>query len=692
MPTTQTPTMPSMRESLARTDLPRMWTALIVVLLLGVHYALAFDSLRRENPTIDEIAHLPAGLSYWQKGTFKLYPHNPPLAKLVAALPVVLAQPVTQPLYNLGSWTNDPPSQANFGQSFAFLNAGRYFELFTQARAVMPLFSVVAGLFIFAWSSRLYTRVGGLLSLALWCFCPNVLAHARLVTSDIAGSALAVGATLTFWGYLRQPTWRRAILAGVMLGLAQLAKFSLILLYAYWPLLWLVGVILKRDFAAWPRNLGRDFLQGLAIVTISLATIDAGYGFEGVGKPLGSFNFTCRSLTRPIPSVPIAETPDSPNWMVESALRHRVNWFRNTGLDRIPAPLPYHFLMGFDAQRLESEGFPRNWIDPTADPAENTGYPVYLDGTLRSTGWWHYYLACLAYKVPEGTWILVFLSLLALGAGHRTSTSWFDEFAVLAFPAVILLAMSVLTDLNLGLRYILPVFPFVFVGVGKVVPWVGSMSSRWRRGMTAVVVIALSLTTAQTALIHPSYLASFNWVSGGPDRGSEHLIDSNLDWGQDLVTLQRWISEHRPGRSVGLVYFGQINPNIFALRGEEFSWFLPPVLPTSTQAMYQSPALIGPAKRLKPGVYAVSASLVRGLPWRVYDPGEPTLTWSVAWDTRFPGTFGPSADRTPGAFGYFSELTPSAKVGYSTFVYDVTESDCARINPRLAPQKGRNTP
>ncbi|MHC5542367.1 ArnT family glycosyltransferase, partial [Singulisphaera rosea] len=152
-----------MPASTPRADIPKAWTALVVVILLGVHYALAFDSLRRENPTVDEIAHLPAGVSYWETGTFKLYPHNPPLAKLVAALPVLLARPVTEPLYHLGSWTNNPPSQASFGQSFAFLNAGRYFELFTRARAVMPLFSIVAGLSLFAWSTRLYGRSGGLL-------------------------------------------------------------------------------------------------------------------------------------------------------------------------------------------------------------------------------------------------------------------------------------------------------------------------------------------------------------------------------------------------------------------------------------------------------------------------------------------------------------------------------------------------
>jgi hypothetical protein len=657
-------------------SLTRTRTALLVVLLLTAHYAVAAHSLRQENPTIDEIAHLPAGVTYWQKGTFKLYHHNPPLAKLVAAIPVVLAGPEMDELYRLKTWNSDWPSQASFGHAFAWYNAGRYFELFTSARMVMPIFSVVGGLFVFAWSSRLYGRAGGLLSLTLWCVCPNILAHARLVTSDVAGAAMAVGSTYVFWRYLRSPTARWTALGGLALGIAQLAKFSLVLLYAYWPLLWLARIIIERDFSGWPKRLGRDLGQGMAIVAISFVTISAGYGFEGVGKPLGSYEFSCRSLTRDLTRTELGQPrPHCPNKLIDEAWQHRVNRFRGTLLDRVPVPLPSEFLIGFDDQRIETEGVPAVWFSSSAAPGEKTGYPVYLDGTLRqSGGWWYYYLATLAYKVPEGTWAIVLASVVALFAAKRSRPAWFDEFAVLGFPVIILFVMSVFTDINLGLRYVLAAFPFVFVAAGKVVPAIGSMGARWRRPATIAVVASLGLTTLQTALVHPSYLASFNWISGGPDRGSDHLIDSNLDWGQDLVTLKRWLAEHRPGQPVGLAYFGQINPSLFQVRDEAFPWFLPPVLPRTIGRTDNAPnpALIGPAPLLRPGVYAVSASLVRGLPWRLYDSGDPAWTWR-----------GPSWSAGKGAFAYFADLTPVAKVGHSIFVYDVTEEDCARINPRL---------
>ena len=121
--------------------------------------------------------HLPAGITYWQKGTFRLYHHNPPLVKLVAALPVVWSGASDRAALRIEIWKTREPEQAPFAHLFAVANAARYFELFARARLVMPLFSVLGGLVVFAWSRRLYGNGGGLLSLSLWVFCPNILAH-----------------------------------------------------------------------------------------------------------------------------------------------------------------------------------------------------------------------------------------------------------------------------------------------------------------------------------------------------------------------------------------------------------------------------------------------------------------------------------------------------------------------------------
>ncbi len=764
---------------------PIFWSrrrvTLAAIALLAVHGALAVASLLRENPTVDEVVHLPAGVSYWQKGTFKLYRHNPPLIKLIAALPVVLSGLETGPIYaSEKGWQIEYPSQALFAQYFLIANVGRYLELFALARLVMPLFSLLGGLVVFAWSRRLYGSAGGLLSLALWCFCPNVLAHARLVTTDVGATALGCGATYLFWRYLHEPSWRRASFAGIVLGLVQLAKFSLLLLYFLWPLIWLAHEIgPERPQARW-RRIGRAFVQGTVIVVWSVLVIDAGYLFEGVGTPLGQFDFASRSpLTRPTTSLDenhraVVPSLRSGNPLIDVSWRHRINRFRGTGLGSLPSPLPRHYLLGFDEQKIEADALPAGWIDPNAPPDAVSGYPVYLDGVLRRHGWWYYYLMTLFYKVPEGTWLLVGLGVVVTLFSRRARASWADEFAVWLVPVVVLAAMSFLTDINLGLRYILPMFPYVFIATGKLAPWAAGLSGRLRNVAVDVIGAALLAPALATALVYPSFLAYFNWVSGGPRHGHEHLIDSNLDWGQDLVTLRDWLREHPQDRPIGLAYFGQLSPNIFKARGDGFDWSLPPVLPieydlrlmpsmdnvadiveagkdliivaatkevlhfrifdrdgrmvvdidemelttndrrikglrkqlgnlwppheltewekarvidaVTTLVGYTLPRRferlvagpkLGPAPRLEPGLYAVSASLLRGLPWRVYDPYfDPTIpTWvSPGWST------------DEDAFGYFRELTPLPEsLGYSILLYQISPADAARLNAKYWP-------
>ena len=537
----------------SRSLVRRFGTVLAVAGLLVVHLALAERSLVLENPTVDEVVHLPAGVTYWQKGTFRLYHHNPPLVRMVAALPVLWANPVMAPAYEQESWTRPDLSPTNFSQTFAFFNAARYFELFQLARTVMPLFSILGGLVVFDWSRRLHGVWGGLLGLCLWVFCPNILAHCRLITTDVGSTALGVAATFVFWLYLRSPSWPRAMAAGVMLGLAELTKFSMLVLYAVWPLLWLVRLILATPRAQVVRRAVVGAAHGSLIVAMSILVIDAGYRFEGVGVRLERFELASGTLTRPV-ATGIRKPPASQNPLYQMIWPFRENRFRGTVLAKLPAPLPEHYLLGFDEQKVEVDGIPNRLrrahkalqegdvelARKEAGSADESvgGYPVYLNGELRNSGWWYYYICTLLYKVPEGTWVLVLLSLLLLVIQRRTRTAWADEICLWTVPVVVLFSMSFLTDINLGLRYVLSIAPYVFIAAGKVVPWVEGLRGLRRWIGRTITLAALGLTIASALWIHPHYLAYFNWISGGPDRVPVRLIDSNLDWGQDLVGLR----------------------------------------------------------------------------------------------------------------------------------------------------------
>jgi hypothetical protein len=280
--------------------------------------------------------------------------------------------------------------------------------------------------------------------------------------------------------------------------------------------------------------------------------------------------------------------------------------------------------------------------------------------------------------VPEGTIVLVVLSLAVLATSPRSRAPWFDEWVVLTVPCVVLVVMSLFTNINLGLRYVLPIFPYLFISTGKLIPWASGLGvPAARRAAGAVIGLAIVGTFGAAATIHPHYLAYFNAISGGPDRGSEHLIDSNLDWGQDLVGLRRWVREHAPNEKIGLAYFGQINPKIFEARREgELRWFLPPALPGTLPPLSRTDRLGPRMVRPEPGLYAVSASLLRGLRWRVYDND------ARGWE--------PPLSAEAYAFSYFQRLKPIGQVGHSIFLYRLRPEDAARL-ARLwpGPKKGQ---
>jgi hypothetical protein len=186
---------------------------------------------------------------------------------------------------------------------------------------------------------------------------------------------------------------------------------------------------------------------------------------------------------------------------------------------------------------------------------------------------------------------------------------------------------------------------------------------------------SLAITVAATGFIHPHYLAYFNLASGGPDRTPPRLIDSNLDWGQDLINLQDWVNEHARGEPIGLAYFGQIHPALLASRGPALDWFIPPVRPGGLNTLPRQPGLpppqvAGPVARLTPGYYAISASIVQGLRWRLYDPSP--FAWEPPWNS------------AQDAFSYFRLLTPIRRIGHSIYVYKLGQDDVDRVRDELA--------
>lgn len=601
------------------------------VLLLGHACLLAWGAYVH-SPTFDETGYLPAGICHWKHGRFALGNVNPPLVRLIAALPVMAAG-------TNFDWDRASIDEGNFfglGREFIAANGERAMWLYTLGRWACIPFSLVGGWVAWRWASELYGKRAGLLALVLWCVCPNVLGHGQLLTPDVAAAGLGLAAAWRFWHWLRAESWDESLLAGLVLGLAELARPTWIILFVLWPAIWLVRVVARfvvqrsrhvsepsvRAASGW-----RSLSQLAVLIFVAVNVLNLGYGFEGSFTRLGEFNFYSRLLTG-----------------VHGA--QLGNRFAGTIWGHVPVPLPAEYVQGLDRSRSYLE----------------FGMRSYLRGTWKDRGWWYYYLYGLAIKVPLGTWLLGLAATLvwvralwrggrgsdvpalepaSIASSSRQAAGWLAA-AVLVAPAVALLGLvSSQTGYNHHVRYAMPVLGFGFVWAARIaetLPETVTSALAWRRYVRAYIVIGLAAWAAASSLWHyPHSMSYFNELVGGPAHGAHHLLDSNIDWGQDLLFLRRWLQQHPEAKPLRLAFFGNFDPRVV---GIEFS--NPPFGEGS-----------GPGYRPPPGWYAVSVNFIFGYSHSMAD-GQGGWTYVPR-----------------GAYVYFLKLRPVARCGWSIYVYHV---------------------
>lgn len=618
--------------------LPSRSTTAAVAALLLVQAALGVWAIRRNSVTVDEVSHLPAGIAYLETREFDVYHQNPPLVKVLCALPALAAGARSN--YE-GAWRTAREhgvlvNHVAFGRDFQLANRERYHALYAPARLVVLAISLLGGLVIFQWARGLHGDAAGLLALALWTLSPSVLAHGSLVTTDVPAAVAAVFATYLFRRWLRQRTLVGALWVGAALGIAQIVKFSSLILLVIWPLLGLAHALTsaRRGARSRERDLRRlstEIAHVAVIVLVSVLVINLGYVFEGVGNRLGAFDF----MSLPFTNVAGPQTSSSLTTTPSDEPASRRNRFRGTALGDIPVPLPAHYLLGLDEQLYETNTGGR-------------GYPMYLRGELRRTGWRYYYLYALLIKVPLGTWVLFIGALASFWVGPRPRLGLTDELFIWLPPAVMLASMSLLTDINIGIRYALPCLPFACIGASRVAAAWGHPA--WR----GLAVVGVAATAFSTLSIAPHFLAYFNVLAGGPRHGHEHLIDSNLDWGQDLLELKKVLDRRGHRGTLPCALFGNVDPSIVGIESS--------LIPPDPKSLPE-----GSSKgrgRLSPGLHAVSVNFVMGMPYRLVYRGRFVTVYE-------------------GAYAYFHRLQPVDRAGYSIWLYELSAADCERLNEGL---------
>jgi hypothetical protein len=485
----------------------RTQEAALAALALVVHLTLALTAARTHAPTFDETAYLPAGFAAVAVGDFRINTQHPPLAKMVAGLPL-LAMNVrldrTDPAWVDGhAW--------KFGHRFLYEwnDADR---LLFAGRAAMTSLSVLLGAAVYLWTRRHWGRGAALFALAFWATSPDVLAHGALVTNDLAVACFFFVAVAAFEWALERTTPARLTLAGLALGAALLSKHSALLLAIVLPAL-AFGHVWAHPRDALERPRYARVAGVLAIVAaVAWITVWAGYRFrfQPSADPASTGTLNWRTPT---------------DGIIDTAARFAA------------------------AHRLVPEAYAHGLADLAARAQSRRAF---LLGRYSSDGWWYYFPIAFALKTPLPLLALLALAMAAMprGAPRPALFLW--------LPALAFALFALTTRVNIGHRYVLPLVPFVLIAAGRAAAWIGS---RGRTGawLAGLLVVWHGVGTLRT---HPHYLAYFNEIAGGPYGGYRYLADSNVDWGQDLKRLAAYLDEQKIER-VRLSYFGTAPPSLY---------------------------------------------------------------------------------------------------------------------------------
>ncbi len=369
-----------------------------IVAMLLVHLFLLFQTITICSPTVDEVSHLPSGLSHWRFGRFDLYRVNPPLVDLVAGFSLLFCD--LNEDWSRYSVNKNERLEFAVGKQFVDINGSDSLRLYRYGRLACVTFSLIGAVSVYGFARFLYGPTSGLVAMCLWCFCPNLLGHAAIITPDVAGGAMAILATWMFWRWLRTPDWSRTLGAGLTLGLAELAKTTCVIFYVVWPLVWVIWRWHARRSKSEDAKAGlgeagniasdsektRDgdpgYIAGrlLVILLLGIYVTNLGYLFDGSFQPLKDYQFVSQTLGGPTAG------HAAPN-----------NRFRDSVLGVLPVPFPVDYIHGIDLQKLDFEG--ERWS--------------YAGGVQQKRGWWWWYLYAMAVKVPHGTMLIVLMAGMA---------------------------------------------------------------------------------------------------------------------------------------------------------------------------------------------------------------------------------------------------------------------------------------
>lgn len=531
-------------------SLPLQW--LVLALVLGLALVFMLQASRDESATMDELAHIPAGYGYVKYLDYRLNPEHPPLIKALSALPLIF-QNLNFPAQSK-SWTSEVNSQWDTGTQLLYESGNNADQIVQTARIFPIILTLLTILLIYIWSREILGNWWSLLPAFLFGLSPTILAHGHYVTTDIGAAFGFLLAMYFFNKFLLAPSPKRLVFAGIALGLAELMKFSLVLILPYFFIMILI--------LAWGEhwhNFWRRIKRFIFILLIAYTIVYLVYFLFTVNYPVAK---------------QISDTQAIVNSLNQPLLAKINLALAGNGITR---PIGQYFLGVLMTLSRSAGG--------------NTGYFL---GEVSNAGSRLYFPIVFGLKETIPALILILLGAF-LGLKNTlkklklsfaaTKNNFFDylgthftEFSMLVFVAIYW-AYSVKSPLNIGFRHILPTLPFVYIlTASSLKAWLqirtDGGSNAFQKLATAaghilktslkLVFVAIMLIWAlgETVMAAPYFLSYFNEIGGGTANGYHYVTDSNYDWGQDLKRLATF-TEKNNIQKIAVDYFGGGNPKYY---------------------------------------------------------------------------------------------------------------------------------
>lgn len=496
---------------------------IFVIILLLIFILNSVLVINIKNLSFDDPFGITVGYYFLKNRDTSLFLLHPPLSYMIGAFPLTLLD-IELP-YSYEECKDKGRYQC--AQDFLFNSNNNVDNISLFSRFPFVIISAILGLLVFQFSKNLYGLKSGILSLILYVFSTAILAYNTRIFTDVVVAFFIFSTFYILWllevkGY----TLKRLILLGISLGLALASKFTAILII---PIV--IFILIKNTFKNGrikKRNIKKLVIQTLIVLLTGFLILSSTYFFS-----FGTIKDSIPKRNTDILENKIQETfgKDNTLYTVSHYITH----------DLI-MPIP-EYLAGFFGQSL---------IGSTKAKTS------YLNGDIYQGGKWYYFIEVLLIKFPIP--LLLFFIFALISYCLKIPQRFQSEYIIL-IPIIVYFLFFILNDFNLGLRHILPIVPFIYIFSTRII-YIKFKKNKIKKIFTFFMIISILWYILSSLLILPHYVSYFNELVGGPKNGHNYLLGSNLDQGQDLKLLKKYIKKHNIDQ-IKLSYHGMFDPKYY---------------------------------------------------------------------------------------------------------------------------------